>query len=219
MRISAGRPRWGLRVGQKAEEERGLGVDLDGPTLEWGRERYVSGLGEDAQRLTLLQADVLEITEPTVDVVAAQNFSYSVFKTRTDLVGYFRQVRRSLGPEGLFFLDAYGGTDAICEDEESRRIEATRAFDGTKVPSFVYTWSRPASTPSITTRFVTSISRCAGRSANGRSPTTGDSGRCPNFESSFWKLDSRGPTSTWKAGTKKRTTRTAYSGGGPVSRT
>jgi SAM-dependent methyltransferase len=123
------------------------GIDLDGPTLDWGRKHNVRRLGKDAERLTLLQANVLEVTNPKVDVVAAQNFSYSVFKTRPDLSGYFRQVRRSLGSNGLFFLDAYGGTDAICEDEETRRIEATKAFDGTKVPSFGYTWEQASFNP------------------------------------------------------------------------
>jgi SAM-dependent methyltransferase len=123
------------------------GVDLDGPTLDWGREHNVTKLGKDAERLTLLQADVMEITEPQVDVVCAQNFSYSVFKTRQDLGAYFGQVRRSLGPNGLFILDAYGGTDAIHEDEETRRIEATRAFDGTKVPSFTYSWHQASFNP------------------------------------------------------------------------
>jgi SAM-dependent methyltransferase len=128
-------------VGRR-KKNRAWGVDLDRPTLGWGKQRYVRKLGPAAERLELICGDVLSVAEPKVDVVAAQNFSYSVFKTREVLGSYFRQVRRSLLPGGLFVLDAYGGTDAICEDLEERRVEASKAFDGTRVSSFTYIWDQ-----------------------------------------------------------------------------
>ena len=90
---------------------------------------------------------MLDVTEPEVDVVAAENFSYSVFKTRPQLLEYFRRVRRSLRSTGIFFLDAYGGTGAICADRERRRIAASEAFDGTRIPAFGYVWEQASFNP------------------------------------------------------------------------
>ena len=50
-------------------------VDLDGKTLEWGRRQYVSKLGAAAERVELIQRDVLAAPRPRADVVAALNFS------------------------------------------------------------------------------------------------------------------------------------------------
>jgi hypothetical protein len=44
--------------------------------------------------------------------VAAFNYSYFVFKRRSELVSYFRNTRASLRPGGLFVLDAFGGWEA-----------------------------------------------------------------------------------------------------------
>jgi len=133
-----------VRRGAKHEA---WGIDLDRKTLDWGRKRYVPRLGEGASRLHLLCEDVCQVTEPKVDLIAALNFSYSVFKTREGLVGYFRQVRRSLAEGGVFVLDAWGGTEAMCEEVDKRKIEAETAFDGTKVPAFTYVWEQARFNP------------------------------------------------------------------------
>jgi cyclopropane fatty-acyl-phospholipid synthase-like methyltransferase len=132
---------------KRREANRALGVDLDEATLDWGRRRYFPVLGEAADRIELRCADVREVTEPEVEVVAAQNFSYSVFKTRDELRGYLTAVRRSLTDGGLIFMDLFGGTDAICEAVEKRRIDASTAFNGTRVPSFTYTWDQARFNP------------------------------------------------------------------------
>ena len=132
---------------RRREENRAWGVDLDRRTLDWGVRRYVPRLGPAAARLELIRGDVLETVTPKVDVVAALNFSYSVFKTRELLLRYFRRVRGSLRPAGLFVLDAYGGTEAICEDVERRRIAACKSFDGTKVAAFTYVWEQARFNP------------------------------------------------------------------------
>ena len=51
-------------------------------------------------------------------MLLAFNFSYWIFKERAALLKYFRQVRQSLVPDGLFILDAYGGYDAFREMRE-----------------------------------------------------------------------------------------------------
>jgi len=123
------------------------GVDLDRQTLEWGRERFASRLGDDVDRLHLQCRNVLEPAAEPVDVVAAFNFSYSVFKTREQLGAYFKVARESLRPGGLMVLDAWGGTEVMSEDVEERRIDAETAFDGTEVPSFTYVWEQASFNP------------------------------------------------------------------------
>lgn len=132
---------------RRRADHRAWGVDLDAKTLEWGRERYISRLGSAAERIELVRRDVLARPEPKADVVAALNFSYSVFKTRDQLSAYFAQARRSLNPGGIFFLDAFGGTEAIIEDVENRRISACKAHDGTRVPAFTYIWEQARFNP------------------------------------------------------------------------
>ncbi|HKQ63129.1 MAG TPA: class I SAM-dependent methyltransferase [Candidatus Polarisedimenticolaceae bacterium] len=118
------------------------GCDLDRPTLNWARRHYLSRLGAAARRVHLLRRDVRAAGAPRADVVAALNFSYSVFKTREVLRDYFRAVRGGLRPGGVFFLDVYGGTEAIVEATDRRRIAASRAPDGSRIPPFTYIWEQ-----------------------------------------------------------------------------
>lgn len=128
-------------------DHRAWGVDKDRAALSWSRKRYGPRLGQAAQRLHLVRGDVSDICDPKVQVIAALNFSYCVFKTRDSLGHYFRQVRRSLQPGGIFFLDALGGTEAMCENTERRRVAASKGFDGSRVPAFTYLWEQACFNP------------------------------------------------------------------------
>jgi SAM-dependent methyltransferase len=108
---------------RKRQTNTAIGIDLDGPTLEWGRRRNIEPLGEAASRLKLLQKNVLEVTRPRCDVIAAMNFSYFIFKTREALRAYFRIARRSLAPSGVFVLDIFGGSEAQAEVEEEKELD------------------------------------------------------------------------------------------------
>jgi cyclopropane fatty-acyl-phospholipid synthase-like methyltransferase len=77
-----------------------------------------------------------------VDLLIAFNYSYSVFKSRAQLRDYFRVARQSLRPDGIFVVDAFGGTDATVELEEDRKVEGFVAPDGRRVPSFTYLWEQ-----------------------------------------------------------------------------
>ena len=68
---------------------------------------------ERARRLTLVRADVRSVARPRVDVVAAYNYSFCVFKKRRDLMRYFHGARRSLRTGGLFFVTAFAGSRAM----------------------------------------------------------------------------------------------------------
>ncbi len=104
-------------------ENRAIGVDLDGPTLAWGREHNVDKLlnDEQKQRLLLLQKNVLEVRSPKADAILALNFSYSVFQTRALLGAYLKNCFASLKPGGMLFADAWGGPDVIKQKTDKSR--------------------------------------------------------------------------------------------------
>lgn len=126
-------------------ENTALGVDLDPDPLAWGREHNLARLGRSERgRVELVESDVLDIREPKVDLIAALNFSYWIFDTREALRRYFEQTRAALAPDGLLFLDAYGGSD--CHEEK----EYAREEDG-----FDFIWDQVAFDP------VSGRMRCA----------------------------------------------------------
>lgn len=116
-----------------------VGLDIDQPTLDWGSEHNVSAL-EPAQRerVTLLNRDVMHPGDATgFDVVLAMNFSYWLWRTRAELVAYFRAVHQSLTDGGVFFLDHYGGSESHEETTEKRVIEACKEHT-----EFTYIWDQ-----------------------------------------------------------------------------
>jgi len=94
-----------------------------------------------------VRADVRAAGTPRVDFVCAMNFSYWVFKRRRDLVAYFRSVRGSLRPGGVFACNAFGGTGAEKPLEERTRIATTRDCEGDRVPPFTYVWQQQSFNP------------------------------------------------------------------------
>ncbi len=129
---------------KSGKERSAVGVDLDGAVLAWGREHNLGKLSPAAAaRVTLLQADVLEARSPAVDILAAFNFSYWVFKDRATLKRYFERARAALAEGGIFMLDAYGGYDAY-------RVMREREDFG----RFTYIWDQAGYDP------VTSSTTC-----------------------------------------------------------
>jgi SAM-dependent methyltransferase len=109
-----------------------IGVDIDEEVLAWARRHNVGKLQPDQQgRLQLIQDSVLDVVTDPVDVVGAFNFSYYLFKTRDELRAYFRAACRGLKPDGIFFLDAFGGHEAFEEMKEK-----------TKYDDFTYIWDQ-----------------------------------------------------------------------------
>lgn len=114
-----------------------IAVDIDPSVLSWGESKLAERLNEEQRtRLTLRRADVMTVRTPPVDSVLAMNFSYYLFKARRDMVRYFKGVRESLVADGLFLLDAYGGSDAFAELQEKRRIDG-----------FTYVWDQELYNP------------------------------------------------------------------------
>ena len=114
-----------------------LAVDHDPLVLKWGRQHHVSKLtGEQARRIRLVNEDVLRVAPETMDVVLALNFSYWVFRDRRTMVRYFRRVHAALAADGMFFLDAFGGYEALREMRESTRHR-----------NFTYIWDQAGYDP------------------------------------------------------------------------
>jgi SAM-dependent methyltransferase len=105
------------------KENVAYGVDLHRPTLEWGRRHNIAPLGAAAERVHLLEENVLDVTRPKVDMVAALNFSYFIFKQRSLLKRYFQTVRTSLRPGGVFVLDIFGGSECQSLDTETKQLQ------------------------------------------------------------------------------------------------
>jgi len=128
------------------DHHRAVGLDLDRETLDWGLEHNVAALGEAASRVDLREGDVRTITEPA-DIVCAYNFSWFLIYPHADLVEYFKVVRESLAPDGLVFMDIYGGWEAQQKMEEPRLIE-------TEHGNFTYTWEQGRYNP------ITNVCKC-----------------------------------------------------------
>ena len=130
----------------RSPENVAYAVDLDPEPLAWARKHRLARLN-GAERVHLIQADVRHARAPRADLTLAYNFSFFVFKTRALLLSYFRAARRALREDGLLMLGMFGGTEACEAMVESRRIGATQAADGTRLPAFRYVWEQERFNP------------------------------------------------------------------------
>lgn len=105
-------------------KNRALGVDIDPEPLAWGREHYVEALRPSQQdRIELVRGDVMHRRRERADVLVAFNFSYFLFKSRPQLLRYFRAARSHIAPRGLLLLDAYGGADSQRVQDDIREVD------------------------------------------------------------------------------------------------
>jgi hypothetical protein len=122
---------------RRHRENTAFAIDLDPEPLEWGRRHNVAALGPEQQaRVKLIEGDVRDVGHEPVDVTVAYNFSYFLFETRPELLGYFRAARATLASDGALFLDVYGGGQAM-----EALVEATEFDD------FTYVWEQRSFDP------------------------------------------------------------------------
>jgi len=125
-----------------SDKRESWGVDLHRPTLRWAEKNRLPVIGDAADRVHLLEANVLEAETPNVDVVAALNFSYLIFKERSVLKAYFTSVYESLNKGGVFMLDLFGGPHSQEVMKEKKKIPAGTDFTGSPTPAFTYVWDQ-----------------------------------------------------------------------------
>lgn len=107
-------------------------VDLDKDVLDWAKRNKIEKLtAEQSSRISLINDDVLNITNDPVDIVLAMNFSHWTFKERKLMIEYYKKIRNALVDDGIFFSDAYGGYEAFQELKEK-----------TKNDNFTYIWDQ-----------------------------------------------------------------------------
>lgn len=119
---------------KRGEDRRAIAIDLDPAPIAWAKANRLSQLKpEQAERLAFVKANVLNPGPDAkrVDVVSAGNFSWWVFRDRETLKAYFKQVRSSLAPGGVFVLDIMGGTQSSALLTERRRCKG-----------FTYEWEQ-----------------------------------------------------------------------------
>jgi len=93
-------------------KNRAIGIDLDDSALRWCLQNNYPNLKESQwERITLIKANVLIVETPKADLIAALNYSYAIFKKRSDLRRYLVKARKSLVKGGAIMLDAASGTD------------------------------------------------------------------------------------------------------------
>ncbi len=117
---------------QRGKQYSAEGFDICTDTLAWGKEHNLDPMGEDAKRICLHPKDVREKSTKKPDLRAAQNFSYFIFRERTEMKDYFKGVLKDLAKDGVFVMDIYGGPDAMKEMEEEREVEE----------GFTYVWDQ-----------------------------------------------------------------------------
>lgn len=116
------------------KENRAVGVDLDPAVLRRGRAKIAELPAQQRSRIELLKGDVNKLVTQPADVVLALNFSYFLFKQRNRLLEYFRMARTHVKPDGLFIIDAYGGSGSWAVGEEERSLDGfTYVWDQAKV--------------------------------------------------------------------------------------
>lgn len=121
------------------DDHEAVAVESHGPTLRHARRRTKRVLGSAAKRVQFIEADVVDVTQPQVDVVCALNFSVLIWHDRKSLVRYFRAARRSLKPGGLLVVDVYGGPGSQRQSSASRVVTPDPEED---VAPFEYVWEQ-----------------------------------------------------------------------------
>ena len=107
----------------KSDPERvALGIDLCPVTLQWGTDNNLAKLTDEQKtRVTVLEQDVREKNDPRADVLAAQNFSFWYFKTRAEVINYFKFAHANMNDQGVMVMDMMGGGDCYTEDLVDKR--------------------------------------------------------------------------------------------------
>lgn len=124
-----------VRLGKKCTAE---SYDIDPEPLAWGKKHNLDPLGKVALKVQQFEEDARNPSKNAPDVRCAQNFSYWIFKTRAEMLAYFKGIYVDLADDGVFICDLHGGPESSQEMEEE-----TEQDDG----SFTYVWDQDSINP------------------------------------------------------------------------
>lgn len=126
---------------RRSPRHRALGIDLDPAPLNYGLKHHFSQLKPHQQkRIRLVQQNVLVPTVPGVDLIAALNFSYWIFKLRGMLKRYFRACLQSLNRRGCLVLDLCGGPEMLRKNLDRSKFRLNRK-------QYTYLWEQKSYDP------------------------------------------------------------------------
>ncbi|MAE73312.1 MAG: hypothetical protein CL675_04405 [Bdellovibrionaceae bacterium] len=96
-----------------------IGIDIDPEPINYGRNNYYTELkSSEQERIQIIEKSVLAKDLPQADIVAAQNFSYYLFKTRKELLEYYKSAYAGVKDGGIFVADCFGGSQCMEPNEE-----------------------------------------------------------------------------------------------------
>lgn len=119
-------------------DHQAMAIENHGPTARWAQRAAKLELGQLAEDLHIVEADVLEVDGPKVEVTCALNFSTFIYHDRPALKRYFQSARRGLKRGGLLVVDAYGGPGAMRIGTQTREVPS----NGDDDPGFTYHWEQ-----------------------------------------------------------------------------
>ena len=129
----------------KGDKDRtAFGVDLDPEPLAWGQANNLTKLNDEQQsRVETVEANVLKRMKgkdhKPADILAAQNFSFWLFKSRSECVEYFRAARSHMADESILIMDMMGGGECLVEGHKDVR---TITGYGKPIGKFKYVWEQ-----------------------------------------------------------------------------
>ena len=102
-------------------------LDIDPIPLSYGYKYHYSKLNNDEKkRIKPLKKNVISVTNPKSDIIQVYNFSFNIIKKNSELLKYFKAVKKSLKERGILILEIAGGPGFIKEMEEKKRFKKNR---------------------------------------------------------------------------------------------
>jgi SAM-dependent methyltransferase len=118
-------------------DRQAMAIELDEATAAWAANRF------DDDDLHIVQADVMAVAEPEVDVTLALNFSLLIYHERALLLRYLTHAAKRLRPGGLLIFDLFGGPGIDAPVEQHRSITP----DEGGFEPFTYRWEQRGCDP------------------------------------------------------------------------
>ena len=118
-------------------DRQAMAVELDGPTLAWAQQAF------DDPDLHLVEADVMDVDDPAVQVTLALNFSVLIYHDGSSLQGYLSHALNGLVSGGILIMDVFGGPGVEQPSTQARLVEPNEGG----IKPFTYLWEQHGRDP------------------------------------------------------------------------